>query len=169
MWKTCLVLALAVSPLAVRGQQLPGVLTASIDGQNKRWSLSANSEPSPSYWSGDEATTRIVISAGNEGATVPDASLLTISFSVIDRQGTSQVTEVDVVYSPDPNAGAFVTQGHGAGSLIDLETLMRGGDQLRLSGKFEVELFYTDDFGASLDLENSRNISGSFDVALPRK
>jgi hypothetical protein len=163
MNRYALLLWLLVLPTFGNAQQVTGTITSDV----RTWYLTRLDGQSKSGWSGDGQTAIITMFGHATDNTIKELQgALTIRFYLFEPMGTRFVNEVDIVYYEDAAKGAYVTKGHGDGSIIQLEDVRLDGEIISLQGRFDVTLLFTDDFGATLDPDDTRHISGRFKVTL---
>lgn len=137
-------------------------IRAEIDGVEAPWVMSGQSGGPIGTWRGDATTAQIKLAARS----VTGDQTLSIAFYLFEPGITNHATEVDIVLTLPGDSGAYVTKGHGDGSIIDLQTVEIADNTMVLTGQFAVQLFYTDDFGVTLDQDRTRTVKGQFDTRL---
>ncbi|HGG63350.1 MAG TPA: hypothetical protein ENK34_02145 [Rhodobacteraceae bacterium] len=166
MIRFTLLLWLLVLPSFGAAQQVTGTITSYA----RTWYLTRLDGQSKSGWSGDGQTAIVTMFGHATDSTIKELQgALTIRFYLFDPTGARFVNEVDIVYYEDAAKGAYVTKGHGDGSIIELEDVRLDGEIISLQGRFDVTLLFTDDFGATLDPDDTRQFSGKFKVTLTQE
>ena len=166
MTRLILTVFLTFLSLPLAAQQVTG--TISTDART--WYLTRRDGHSKSGWSGDDQTIIVTLFGhATDDTTKETQGALSIRFYLFEAMGARFINEVDIVYYEDAAKGAYVTKGHGDGSIIQLEDVRLMGEDLSLHGRFNVTLLFTDDFGVTLNPDDTRQISGQFDVTLARK
>jgi hypothetical protein len=148
-------------------QDDPGTVAVWVDGVESPWEMAELRGAAKSNWRGDSATAHINLQAVSvpELAATPQ-SQLSLGFYLTGVGDANFVNEVDVVLSLPTQTGAYLTLGHGAGSIINLKTATHSEGTIALTGSFSVELLFSDDFGVTLDASRVRTVRGNFNVAL---
>ena len=166
MTRVILTVFLTFLSLPLAAQQVTGTITTDAH----TWYLTADAGHSKSSWSGDEKTTIVTLFGHATDDTIKETQgALTIRFYLFEPMGARFVNEVDIIYYEDISKGAYVTKGHGDGSIIRLEDVQLSNNTLTLKGAFTVTLLFTDDFGVTLNADDTRQISGQFNVTLMRE
>ena len=165
MTRLILTVFLAFLPLPLAAQQVTGTITSDV----RTWYLTRLGGHSKSGWSGDDQTVIVTLFGHATDDTIKETQgALSIRFYLYEPIGARFVNEVDVVYFEDAAKGAYVTKGHGDGSIIQLDDVRLKSEDLSLLGRFNVTLLFTDDFGVTLDPDDTRQISGQFDVTVKK-
>ena len=147
---------------AASAQVSSGSIDVTIDSEQGSWEMNTKSG-----WRGDGRTAHVDLRAETTpGADENPQSALSVGFYLADIGVTNFVNEVDIVLILPGETGAYVTKGHGAGSIINLQSVTFSEGQLALIGDFAVELFFTDDFGVTLDEGRVRTVAGHFEATL---
>mgnify|MGYP001818386064 CR=1 FL=1 len=149
-----------------------GTITATVDGQEKTWYVTAADGESQSSWVQPMPGMLSMSSFslwGNpseeEIASVKD--VLAIGFTVVRGRGGMTPANPEVQYLVTGFDDQWVATGEGATDLT-ISELERAGEGVRVAGSFTAHAHYTSD-GARLELDRSRGktISGSFQATLP--
>lgn len=151
-------------------QDVTGELTSVVNRGETNWQIALPTSNRKSYWrqfpgSLQVKITGLAVNAPNQSG----RSMLSVAFYLLDPLDGHYVEEVDVVFTERGLIGAYVTEGHGDGSIIDLQAVQIAGDMLTVKGRFEVTLVYTDDFGVTLKRSNTRHITGFFETSVKRR
>ena len=167
MRRALFVLALFPS-FALAGESL-GTLTATIDGTEMTWFLTAEAGASQSAAAPVPGLTAIDISLwGNpeEGQLAELKGALLLDFMAMNAAGP-QALQPEVQWLENGYAGAFVALEEGAAS-VTLTALEIGEASVTLSGTFEALAGFTDDVATmATDPARTKSIVGSFEASLP--
>lgn len=138
-----------------------------ITADDITWYLTTQDSHSKSGWSGGGDTVIVTLFGHATDDTIKQSQgALTIQFYLFEPDGAQFVNEVDIVYFKDESKGAYVTEGHGDGSIIALQHVALIDGSLTVKGDFDVTLLFTDDFGVTLDKDDSTRFTGHFDAVL---
>ncbi len=151
-------------------QDVTGELTSVVNRGETNWQITSPTSNRKSYWQQFPGSLQVKISG--LAVNTPDQtgrSTLSVAFYLLDPLDGHFVQEVDVVFAERGLIGAYVTEGHGDESIIDLQAVQIAGDMLTVKGRFEVTLVYTDDFGVTLERSNTRHITGVFQTSVKRR
>ena len=163
-------LLLVLSSHPAGAQDVTGLMTSVVNGGQTDWQITGEHSNRKSFFRQHPGSVQVKISglaenfSGQRGS-----SALSVGFYLDESSDMPLAEEVDVVFTERLSTGAYVTAGHGAGSIIQLDSATKSGEVLSLKGSFEVTLVYTDDFGVTLNKFNTRHIRGSFDTSLQRR
>ena len=166
MTRVILTVFLTLLSLPLAAQQVTGTITTDAH----TWYLTTDAGHSKSGWSGGEKTAIVTLFGHATDDTIKETQgALSIRFYLFEPMGAGFVNEVDIVYYEDVAKGAYVTQGHGDDSIIQLEDVRLDAENLSLQGSFAVTLLFTDNFGVTLNHNDTRQISGQFKVTLTQE
>lgn len=155
---TAAALLLAATPAAA--QQVTGQIAATLDGETRGWFITETEEMSQSDWSGTPEWAMVSLL----GHTTPDTIMnsreaLMIGFTAT---GPGPATDVEIRFLAEGLSKAYVAKEDNAA--VTIESLSAKGDRLSLSGSFTATMGYTEDFGRTIDMANSRAIEGTFEA-----
>ncbi len=148
-------------------QQVIGSITGVIDGFERVWYVTEMDANSRSLWTDRSPVTNVQIFGHVSENTITDkADGLSITFDMQDGEvviPTIFISFIDASVEGDYVA-AFVDT-----NIIELTTNTMLDGRLQLEGSFVTTMMYSENFGMSLDPENTKDIEAVFTVDIRQR
>lgn len=152
-----IVLALVVATPLVASAEEGGRISATIDGEERSYVLTANQSDWSGWGNGAGGSTNIF--AGEEGAS-GGWSDFTLGFSYAGD------TASDPELSARLGDGRYFGEDEETGLALTLTSIEIDGDFLTVAGSFEGEIGKSDNYGRDIDTDGRKSIFGEFEVTL---
>lgn len=156
-------------PASAFAQEQLGTLTASIDGTEQQWFLTAkDGESQSSYTEVMKGLTDISLwgHATDDSATSVKGALL-IDFNLMSMGGGLSAVDATLQYLEDGYGGGYLAVSDGA-TRITVTAQEKQGEALHITGSFSATASYSDNpMQQQVDDSKQVTIEGSFDAVLP--
>ncbi len=155
---------LTLFPFACYAQDVTGHISGTLQGYASEWFITASAEGGQSDWSGDETYAWVTILGHTTANTVLETEgALSLSFEMIPEIGGFNVLAREIIYYRQPEK-MYLSQQDSAEIQVTSAAFEDG--ELHVTGKFAATLGSTDDFGATIDMNDPRIVAGTFDATL---
>ncbi len=155
---------LLLFPAPLRAQEVIGQIDGTLQGFATHWFVTSSAEGGQSSWDGDETYAWVSIFGHAIPNTVLEtAGSVSLTFEIVPDAGGYIVLAREIGYYRTPDI-LYLSQTDKAEIQVTAAEFDDGA--LHISGKFAGTLGRSDDFGATIDMQNSRQVEGTFDATL---
>lgn len=155
---------LLLFPAALRAQEVVGNIDGTLQSYANNWFVTSSPEGGQSSWDGDETYAWVSIFGHATANTVLEtAGAISLTFEIVPEAGGYNVLAREIGYYRTPDMH-YLSQTDKAEIQVIAAEFDDGA--LHISGKFAGTLGRSDDFGATIDMQNSRQVAGTFDTTL---
>lgn len=164
-------IALATTALAAalatpaNAQEVLGTVTGTVGGEEREWYVTASDEGSQSDWLGSETWAEVSVVAHSTPDTIMRTTeALMVGFTLTGAGDNANASGAEVTFLVEGFSAAYVGEDDAVTVTITEHSVTDG--VLSLAGTVEGTLAWTEDFGRTVDPDDTVVLEASFDTSV---